>query len=132
MARKIRKPVEGKQDLMRWLLTYADMITLLMLYFISLLFLTNFQLGEWVRRIWDRRATASGAATPEEAVLERRARDLQKQAKTLQDQVDRSGIGADGKPVPAPTVRDLSIAQPFKGVRSTKPAQPTPGPRKKD
>ena len=30
-----------------------------MLYFISLLFLTNFQLGEWVRGIWSRRAAAA-------------------------------------------------------------------------
>ena len=36
MARKIRRPEEHKEDLMRWLLTYADMITLLMLFFIIL------------------------------------------------------------------------------------------------
>ncbi|MGA2614607.1 MAG: OmpA family protein [Spirochaetia bacterium] len=36
MARKIRKVEEHKEDLMRWLLTYADMITLLMLFFIIL------------------------------------------------------------------------------------------------
>jgi chemotaxis protein MotB len=36
MARKIRKLEEPKPDLMRWLLTYADMITLLMLFFIIL------------------------------------------------------------------------------------------------
>ena len=89
-----------------------------MLYFISLLFLTNFQLGEWVRRLWGRRAAAQGEPTPEEAALERRARDLQKQAKKLQDEVERSGIGADMQPVPAPTVRDLSVAQPSKSARA--------------
>src|ERR1019366_1612765 len=65
-------------------------------------------------------------ATPEEAVLEKRSRDLQKQAKTLQEQVDRSGIGADMKPVPAPTVRDLSVSKPSKGRRARQPAQPEP------
>jgi S-DNA-T family DNA segregation ATPase FtsK/SpoIIIE len=106
--------------------TAGATIIFLMLYFISLLFLTNFQLGEWVRRIWDRRATAPGAETSEEATLERRSRDLQKQTKTLQEQVDRSGLGADGKPVPAPTVRDLSVAQPSKGAKAKKPAPPEP------
>lgn len=36
MARKIKRVEEHKEDLMRWLLTYADMITLLMLFFIIL------------------------------------------------------------------------------------------------
>ena len=106
--------------------TVGATIIFLMLYFISLLFLTNFQLGEWVRRIWARRASGPGAETSEEATLERRSRDLQKQTKTLQEQVDRSGLGADGKPVPAPTVRDLSVAQPSKGAKAKKPAPPEP------
>jgi S-DNA-T family DNA segregation ATPase FtsK/SpoIIIE len=106
--------------------TAGATIIFLMLYFISLLFLTNFQLGEWVRRIWDRRAAPRADETPEEAVLERRSRDLQKQAKSLQEQVDRSGIGADMQPVPAPTVRDLSISPPSKNARSRKAAQPEP------
>ena len=106
--------------------TAGATIIYLMLYFISLLFLTNFQLGEWVRRIWGRRGDAQAETTPEEEVLERRARDLQKQAKKLQDEVQRSGLGADGQPVPAPTVRDLSVAQPSKAGRGKKPAQPEP------
>ena len=36
MARKIRRQPEHHEDLQRWLLTYADMITLLMLFFIIL------------------------------------------------------------------------------------------------
>ena len=106
--------------------TAGATIIFLMLYFISLLFLTNFQLGEWVRRIWDCRAAVQGEATPEEDALARRARDLQKQARTLQNQVDRSGIGADMQPVPAPTVRDLSVPQPSKGARGKKPFQTEP------
>ena len=106
--------------------TAGATIIFLMLYFISLLFLTNFQLGEWVRRIWGRRATAPGESTPEDDALERRARELQKQANKLQEEVARSGLGADMQPVPAPTVRDLSVAQPNKAGRGKKPAQLEP------
>jgi S-DNA-T family DNA segregation ATPase FtsK/SpoIIIE len=92
-------------------------IIFLMLYFVSLLFLTNFQLGEWVRAVWDRRAAAgSGVATKEQA-LERRAQELQKQARKLQEEMDRSGLGADMKPVPKPTVRDLSVPEPNRATR---------------
>ncbi len=80
---------------------------------ISLLFLTNFQLGEWIRALFDKEPAAAEAEdkSPEEIALERRARDLEKQAKKLQEEVARSGLGADGKPVPEPTVRDLSVPQ---------------------
>jgi S-DNA-T family DNA segregation ATPase FtsK/SpoIIIE len=77
---------------------------------ISLLFITKFELGAWLDRLWERRASSDGA---EEEALERRARDLEKQARKLQEQVDKAGggIGADLKPVPEPTVRDLSVPQ---------------------
>jgi DNA segregation ATPase FtsK/SpoIIIE, S-DNA-T family len=101
-------------------------ILYLMLYFISLLFLTNFQLGEWIRRLWGRRAAAGGGLTPEEAMLERRARELQKQVKKLEDEGEPSGLGQDMQPVPAPTVRDLSVSQPSKAGRGKRPAQPEP------
>ena len=39
-------------------------IIFLMLYFVSLLFLTNFQLGEWVRAIWTRRRAAINLIMP--------------------------------------------------------------------
>jgi S-DNA-T family DNA segregation ATPase FtsK/SpoIIIE len=80
---------------------------------ISLLFLTNFQLGEWVRRVWAARRAGDVPAAPVEQVLERRARDLQKQKKQLEEQVQvaHSGLGADMQPVPEPTVRDLSVPQ---------------------
>src|SRR5262249_47251496 len=53
-----------------------------------------------------------------------RARELQKQAKQLQEEVERSGLGADMQPVPEPTVRDLSLPQ-TKATRGRKPP-PTP------
>jgi S-DNA-T family DNA segregation ATPase FtsK/SpoIIIE len=107
--------------------TVGATIVFLMLYFISLLFLTNFQLGEWIRAIWSRRALAEGEPAADEEALEHRARDLQKQAKKLEDEVEHSGLGADMKPVPAPTVRDLSVPQPGKGARAKKTAQSEPG-----
>ena len=81
---------------------------------ISLLFLTNFQLGEWIRAFVDKKSAPleTEKKSAEEIDLERRTRDLEKQAKKLQEEVARSGLGADGLPVPEPTVRDLSVPQP--------------------
>ena len=102
--------VNLNQQLFGYFGTAGATILFLMLYFMSLLFLTNFQLGEWLRTLWPRKAGASGAL-PTEQALEGRARELQKQTKKLQDEVERSGLGADLQPVPEPTVRDLSIPQ---------------------
>jgi S-DNA-T family DNA segregation ATPase FtsK/SpoIIIE len=87
---------------------------------ISLLILTNFRLGEWFRAAWENRGARTEA--DEEQVLERKARDLQKQAKKLEEEVGKSasGLGADGLPVPEPTVRDLSVPQ--AKTRGKKPA----------
>jgi S-DNA-T family DNA segregation ATPase FtsK/SpoIIIE len=95
---------------------------------ISLLFLTNFRLGEWVRflvqrQFEGRREKVPAGPSAQEAALERRARDLEKQAKQLQEQVARSGLGPDLKPVPEPTVRDLSVPQ-AKGPRIRKTTLP--------
>lgn len=93
---------------------------------ISLLFLTNFQLGQWVRSLWPGRKTTEGA--PDD--LEKRARELQKQKKQLEEEVARSGLGADLKPVPEPTVRDLSVpqakAKAKKPVVAEPPKEPAP------
>jgi S-DNA-T family DNA segregation ATPase FtsK/SpoIIIE len=78
---------------------------------ISLLFLTNFQLGEWIRSFLQKEPAAAEPKSADETALERRARDLEKQAKKLQEEVQRSGLGADMQPVPEPTVRDLSVPQ---------------------
>ncbi|MGH7941735.1 MAG: DNA translocase FtsK 4TM domain-containing protein, partial [Limisphaerales bacterium] len=99
---------------------------------ISLFFLTNFHLGNWIRAVVAANGRFAGmkspqdAKSPEEAALERRARDLERQAKQLQEQVARSGLGADMQPVPEPTVRDLSVPQ-AKGPRFRKTTLPEPG-----
>ena len=82
------------------------------LVLISLLFLTNFQLGNWIRSAFQKEKISD--AEPEsadEAALERRARDLERQARKLQEEVQHSGLGADLLPVPEPTIRDLSVPQ---------------------
>ena len=108
-------------------------IIFVLLYAISMIFLTNFQLGPWLR---SRVVLKPGDETeeeeelpdektwsPEEKVLAKRARDLDKQAKRLQEHLEKEkpkdkekekekekfALGADGLPVPAPTVRDLSV-----------------------
>lgn len=123
--------------------TTGATILFAMLYFISLLFLTNFQLGHWVRALISREPPIDPNLTPEERELERRARDLQKQASKLQEQVEKagkpgkaaavtkparpdlaenSGLGADLQPVPEPTVRDLSV--PSARAKGKKTAEP--------
>jgi S-DNA-T family DNA segregation ATPase FtsK/SpoIIIE len=103
---------------------------------ISLLFLTNFQLGEWIRALFDRQSAVakSEQKSPEEMALEKRALELEKQRRRLEEQVGRSekieksasGLGADLQPVPEPTVRDLSVPQskPATGARVRKTTLP--------
>jgi S-DNA-T family DNA segregation ATPase FtsK/SpoIIIE len=91
------------------------------IYLVSLICLTNFKLGEWCREWWATRFEGKAPSqTSGEKELERRARDLDKQARRLQEQLEKSGkavpaepsgLGADGLPVPEPTVRDLSVPQ---------------------
>ena len=96
--------------------TVGATILFLMLLFISVLLLTNFQLGTWVRASWRNRASEQEPTKDvDEKALERRATDLKKQARKLQEEVERSGLGADMQPVPKPTVRDSSIPQPKSG-----------------
>jgi S-DNA-T family DNA segregation ATPase FtsK/SpoIIIE len=95
----------------------------LMLLLISVLFLTNFQLGTWLRHLWALITRKEiPAEDPKMADLERRATELRKKTQDLQRAVERSGLGVDGKPVPEPTVRDLSVPTPSKSGRVKKPA----------
>ena len=120
------------------------------LYAVSLLFLTNFRLGEWVRGVFAKTPEGDENISDEERVLEKKARDLEKQAKKLQDQVEkgraksekvadkpekngkpgkadreaedeRVGLGADLQPVPEPMVRDLSLSKPSKANKRLTP-----------
>ena len=105
-------------------------IIYLTIYAVSLLYLTNFKLGVWLRTLFDKKPEGVEKMSPEERELEKRARDLEKQAKKLQEQVERTKskpdktekapktqepeedkipLGADLQPVPEPSVRDLSI-----------------------
>ena len=119
-------------------------IIYLTVYAISLLYLTNFRLGDWVRATFAKKSAGSADMTDEERELERRAKDLEKQAKKLQEQVekarpakaakgdredkeeDKVGLGADLKPVPAPTVRDLSVPTAKPGKTGKTKQQPEP------
>ena len=96
-------------------------------YFVSLLFLSNFQLGDWVRRVMFKPRSEEEMAPEEvEQVLEKKARDLGKQVAKLEDEVARrTNLGADLQPVPKPVVRDLSIPQPGKPGRG-KGLEPVP------
>jgi len=108
--------------------TVGSSILFATLYGVSLLFLTNFQVSEWVRKLRmpkmgetpfggagsgkvEKKEKATAGSEREE-VLEKRAKELAKEAKRLEEEVAKTGLGADLKPVPEPTVRDLSITQP--------------------
>ena len=115
------------QALNRYLFGYfggvGGTIIFLMVGFVSVLYLTNFRLGEWLNRVWAARKTPVDAE--KEATLEKRARDLEKRKKELEEEVARSGLGPDLKPVPEPTVRDLSVPQ-SKGPKGRKGTAPEP------
>lgn len=115
-----------------------------LLYLLSLLALSDFQLFDWIRTWWRRRRESAEAQMDEEVRLQRKAVQLEKEARRLQEMVDRErstkapaagqtgagGVGPDLRPVPEPTVRDLSVpqAKPGSGSKGTKslpgPAEP--------
>ena len=105
---------------------------------ISLLFLTNFQLGIWIRALLQKEQAAPESAlkSAEEIDLANRAKKLEEQKRKLEEEIGRtdkpektsSGLGADGLPVPEPTIRDLSYPQ-TKGPRLTKTTLPPKAPK---
>jgi S-DNA-T family DNA segregation ATPase FtsK/SpoIIIE len=125
-------------------------IIYLTIYAVSLLYLTNFRLGDWVRATFSKKGEGAEEMSDEERALEKRAKDLEKQARKLQEQVERSKgkgekpekpakekesdveekipLGADLQPVPEPAVRDLSVPSP-KQARGTR-SKPAPEPSK--
>ena len=61
-------------------------------------------------------------ADPQEAALERKARELERKKRELEQEVaavTRSGLGQDLQPVPEPTVRDLSVSSSKPRCRSS-------------
>lgn len=123
----------------RLLGTVGAIIAYSTLCLVSLLCLTNFRLGEWLRQRFNDEPSTEGMGA-EEAVLERKARELKKQAKKLEEEVARTAttttastasagpiLGQDMKPVPPPNVRDLSVPQ-AKSARPKKSSAPEPAP----
>jgi S-DNA-T family DNA segregation ATPase FtsK/SpoIIIE len=119
------------------------------LYLISLYGLTNFQLGDWVRALWARWRAPTQVIPGDEKSLEKRTRELEKEARRLQEELERAlaqngkgsaktgpeippatqtGLGPDLKPVPEPTVRDLSVPQLRVPSDKPKSARATPAP----
>ncbi|MGI8966391.1 MAG: DNA translocase FtsK 4TM domain-containing protein, partial [Limisphaerales bacterium] len=58
---------------------------------ISLLFLTNFQLGQWLRTISWKKSDAVGEISAKEKFLARQARDVEKQTGKLEERLEKSG-----------------------------------------
>ena len=113
--------------------TVGATLVYLTLYAIGLHYLTNFTLLDWARGLFvrgDNSAVSTDDMTAEELVLAQRARELEKEAKRLQGEVEKANkaklgkaeplaapaksgpdLGADGQPLPTPLIRDLSIPQ---------------------
>ncbi|MEQ2006113.1 MAG: DNA translocase FtsK [Limisphaerales bacterium] len=113
--------------------TVGATLVFLTLYLIGLHYLTNNALLDWARSLilrGDDSEVSSTDATAEELALERRAKELEKEARRLQEEVEKASrtkpakadpvtapaksgpdLGADGKPVPTPLIRDLSVPQ---------------------
>jgi S-DNA-T family DNA segregation ATPase FtsK/SpoIIIE len=76
------------------------------LYLISLLYLTNFELGAWLRLCWLRWRESRREVSFSEEDLERRAKELKRQARKLERQLEKervkTGEGEDGEIVEEP------------------------------
>ena len=130
----------GQTEAYRWGLSLAGQVGAFIIYtvlgFFSLLFLTNFKLGAWLQDWFDRESVpASKNSNSEEAALERKARELEKKKRALEEEVAKAipatvtgktiptgpALGQDFKSVPEPNVRDLSVpqAKPAKAKKTT-------------
>ena len=124
-------------------------VTYVLVYLASLLFLTDYQLLVWIRQLLVRTPkTPEEKLAAEEAAIEKKAKALEKKARELSKQAvaeaeasvpppsatkvskakaaaatagavlqpesapEPSGLGADLRPVPEVTIRDLSVPQP--------------------
>ena len=115
-------------------------------YLVSLIYLTNFKLGEWCRELWathvegkpePRRPAARRIWNAARAIWRSRRANCRSSwtnpaSPGAVGKAEPSGLGADGRPVPEPTVRDLSVPQAGKTEHRTKkppvekPKEPAP------
>jgi DNA segregation ATPase FtsK/SpoIIIE, S-DNA-T family len=56
--------------------TFGATIIFMTVYAVSLLYLTNFRLGDWLRALWQRRLASADALVLQERLLQRRAREV--------------------------------------------------------
>ncbi len=97
------------------------------LYIISLYLLTNFQIGDWLRELFEKEESHPFKSNYEKEI-EQKQRQLERKRKELEEEYEKLavskqsdkkndkdeeneslGVGADLKPVPPPTIRDLSV-----------------------
>lgn len=77
------------QYLFRFIGYAGSMAAFLFLYLLSLLGLSDFQLFDWIRDWWRHRQETAEAALDEELRLQKKAQQLEKEARRLQEMVDR-------------------------------------------
>ena len=133
----------GQTDSYEWGLSLAGRVGAIIIYSaicaVSVLILTNFKLGEWLRAWADSESSSAiKNSNPEEAALERKARDLEKKKRALEQEVAKAStatvtgksvatgplLGQDLQPIPEPNVRDLSYPQPKPLGRGKKSSAP--------
>lgn len=102
----------------------------IMMYVISLYFLTNFHLGLWFRAVWQRYLNRFSYRSVEERLLEKQSRQLEKEAKKLERRVNETGPSSpeeeEFQNLPEPTVRDMSMSQSKPSKESNSKKETTP------
>jgi len=136
----------GIHFLFQWFGVIGSTIIYSALLLSSLYFLTNLQpveIWHWTVDTWgnwrDRREqTGLVAGEPYQKSIKRKTkqleRDLQKQKKAVKQKIEQTtvklesnqGLGADLKPVPKPTVRDLSVLDAEQRNKAREEAEPNP------
>ena len=97
------------------------------LYIISLYLLTNFQIGDWLRELFKKEESLPFKSDYEKEIdqkqrqLERKRKELEEEYEKLaaskqsyknngdEEKSESPRVGADLKPIPPPTIRDLSV-----------------------
>ena len=136
----------GIHFLFQWFGVIGSTIIYSALLLSSLYFLTNLQpveIWRWTVDAWDnwrdrREQTGLVAGKPYQKSTQRKTkkfeRDLQKQKKTIEQEIEQTavelvadrGLGADLKPVPKPTVRDLSVLDAEQRNKAEAETEPDP------